>query len=106
MCDVCSGSSAAPGVEAEGVSQRQADITILAQKFLSCVVRTGEHFGATYISHVLLGLEDEKIHNNGHQNLSTFGIGKELPRKQWLDIGRQLVQMGLLAKDAEFGGLS
>ena len=106
MCDICAGSSVAPGTEAEGASQRQADITILAQKFLSCVVRTGEHFGATYISHVLLGLEDEKIHNNGHQNLSTFGIGKELPRKQWLDIGRQLVQMGLLAKSEEFGGLS
>jgi ATP-dependent DNA helicase RecQ len=106
MCDVCSGSSMAPGAEAEGSPQRQADITILAQKFLSCVVRTGEHFGATYISYVLLGLEDEKIHNNGHQNLSTFGIGKELPRKQWLEIGRQLVQMGLLAKDPEFGGLS
>ncbi len=106
MCDVCSGSSVAPGVEAESATQRQADITILAQKFLSCVVRTGEHFGATYISHVLLGLEDEKIHNNGHQNLSTFGIGKELPRKQWLDIGRQLVQMGLISKDVEFGGLS
>jgi ATP-dependent DNA helicase RecQ len=106
MCDVCAGSSAAPATEAEGATQRQADITIYAQKFLSCVARTGQRFGATYISHVLLGLEDEKIHNNGHQNLSTFGIGKELPRKQWLDIGRQLVQLGLLAKDAEFGGLS
>jgi ATP-dependent DNA helicase RecQ len=106
MCDVCSGSSAVPGTQAEGVTLRQADITILAQKFLSCVVRTGQHFGATYISHILLGLEDEKIHNNGHQNLSTFGIGKELPRKQWLEIGRQLVEMGLLAKDPQFGGLS
>ncbi len=106
MCDVCAGSSEAPITEAEGAMQRQADITVLAQKFLSCVVRTGQHFGATYISHILLGLEDEKIHNNGHQNLSTFGIGKELPRKQWLEIGRQLVQMGLLAKDPKFGGLS
>ena len=106
MCDVCVGSSLAAGAELVGVTQRQADITILAQKFLSCVVRTGQHFGATYISHILLGLEDEKIHNNGHQNLTTFGIGKELPRKQWLEIARQLVQLGLLAKNEEFGSLS
>jgi ATP-dependent DNA helicase RecQ len=105
MCDVCAGSSLASNAEAESATQRQADITILAQKFLSCVVRTGQRYGATYISHVLLGLEDEKIHNNGHQNLSTFGIGKELSRKQWLNMARQLVQLGLLAKDAEFASL-
>jgi ATP-dependent DNA helicase RecQ len=103
MCDVCAGSSIPA---AEGVSGVQADITIPAQKFLSCVARTGERYGATYISHILLGLEDEKIHNNGHQNLSTFGIGKELSRKQWLELARQLVQLGLLAKDEAFGGLS
>ena len=32
----------------------------------------------------------------GHQNLSTYGIGKELTRKQWLHIAQQLVQKGLL----------
>jgi ATP-dependent DNA helicase RecQ len=100
MCDVCAGEST------QGAWGVQADITVPAQKFLSCVVRTGQRFGATYIAHILLGLEDEKVHNNGHQNLSTFGIGKELSRKQWQDIARQLLHLGLLAKDAEFGGLS
>jgi len=103
MCDVCSGSTAPA---AAGVTEAQADITILAQKFLSCVARTGEHFGATYIAHVLLGLEDEKIHYNGHQSLSTFGVGKELSRKQWLNIAQQLLRLGLLAKDEAFGGLN
>lgn len=100
MCDVCAGEST------QGTWGVQADITLPAQKFLSCVVRTGQRFGATYIAHVLLGLEDEKVHNNGHQNLSTFGVGKELSRKQWQDIARQLLHLGLLVKDAEFGGLS
>jgi ATP-dependent DNA helicase RecQ len=97
MCDVCAGVSA---------TQVQADITIPAQKFLSCVIRTGQRFGATYITHVLLGLEDEKVHNNGHQNLSTFGAGKDLSRKQWLDLARQLLHLGLLAKNEAFGSLS
>ena len=42
------------------------------------------------------GLENEKVLKYHHQELSTFGIGKELTRKQWLHIAHQLVQKGLL----------
>lgn len=72
------------------------DITILAQKFLSCVSRTGERFAATHITHVLLGIDNEKVLKYHHQELSTFGIGKDLTRKQWLHIAHQLIQKGLL----------
>ncbi len=72
------------------------DITIPAQKFLSCVKRTGERFAATHIVHMLLGVENEKVLKYGHQNLSTYGIGKDLTRKQWLHLADQLVQQGLL----------
>jgi ATP-dependent DNA helicase RecQ len=75
---------------------QQVDITIPAQKFLSCVARTGQRFAATHITHVLTGAEDEKILRYNHQTLSTYGIGKELTRKQWLHMARQLVEMGLL----------
>jgi ATP-dependent DNA helicase RecQ len=78
------------------------DITILAQKFLSCVRRTGERFSATHVTHVLLGMEDEKVLKYHHQELSTFGIGKELTRKQWLHIAQQLVQKGLLDQSSDF----
>lgn len=40
------------------------------------------------------------------QAVSTFGIGTELSRKQWLQVGRRLVQKGLLVQDEQFGGLS
>jgi ATP-dependent DNA helicase RecQ len=100
MCDICAGPSAT------SAAQGQADITIVAQKLLSCVLRTGQRFGAAYIAQVLLGLEDEKVHKNGHQNLSIFGVGKELSRKQWLDLARQLLRLGLLAKNETFGSLS
>ncbi|MHC1782476.1 MAG: DNA helicase RecQ [Anaerolineaceae bacterium] len=77
------------------------DITIPAQKFLSCVKRTGERFAATYITHVLLGMDDAKVLKYRHQELSTFGIGKEFTRKQWLHIAQQLIQMELLAQSKD-----
>ena len=94
MCDNC----------LEG-AKTQVDITILAQKFLSCVLRTGERFGAGHVADVLLGSTNEKVLRNRHQNLSTYGIGKELTRKQWMQLARQLVQKGLLVETGEFAVL-
>lgn len=94
MCDVC-----------RKGEQNPVDLTIPAQKFLSCVKRTGEIFGATHIVDVLLGSENQKVLKFGHQKLSTYGIGKDLSRKQWLHISRQLVQRGLLAQEDQYGGL-
>jgi ATP-dependent DNA helicase RecQ len=85
--------------------QSQVDITLPVQKFLSCVVRTGEMFGATHIADVLLGSQNQKVLKFGHQTLSTYGIGQELTRKQWFQIGRQLVQKGLLIEDPRYRSL-
>jgi ATP-dependent DNA helicase RecQ len=82
------------------------DITIPAQKFLSCVVRTGERFGAGHVADVLLGSKNEKVLRFGHDTLSTYGIGKELSQKQWLHLARQLAQMGFLNQDEEYRTLS
>ncbi len=82
------------------------DITIPAQKFLSCVKRTGERFGASHVTDVLLGSKKEKIIQFEHDKLSTYGIGKELNQKQWMHLARQLVQMGYLNQDGEFRTLS
>lgn len=95
MCDNCLGGEKA-----------RVDITIPAQKFLSCVKRSGERFGAAHVADILLGVENQKVQKFGHQSLSTFGIGQELARTQWLSLGRQLVQKGLLAQDERFGSLS
>lgn len=75
------------------------DITIPAQKFLSCARRSGEMFGAGHIVDILLGSESIKIKKFGHQNLSTYGIGQELTRQQWLHIGQQLLQKGYLERN-------
>ncbi|RPI23764.1 MAG: RecQ family ATP-dependent DNA helicase, partial [Chloroflexota bacterium] len=83
----------------------RVDITIPVQKFLSCVKRTGERFGAGHVSDVLMGSENQKVLKFGHQSLSTFGIGKDLSKKQWMHISRQLIQKGYLSQDDQYGSL-
>lgn len=85
--------------------QEQIEITIPAQKFLSCVARTGQLFGANHIIDVLRGSHAEKILKHGHGNLSTYGIGKELSKAQWLHLARQFLQKGLLEQDFDYGSL-
>ena len=83
-----------------------ADITILAQKFMSCVLRTGQRFGAGYVTEVLRGSQGERVLANQHDQLSTFGIGADLSAKQWQSISRQLIQMGYLSQEGEYRILS
>ena len=81
------------------------DITVEAQKFLSCVYRTGQRFGAGHIVDVLRGSQSQKVLRAGHQGLSTYGIGQEHDATQWRHIGRQLLQHSLLSQDPNYGGL-
>jgi ATP-dependent DNA helicase RecQ len=73
-----------------------ADLTVPAQKLLSAVVRTGQRFGAAHVVDVLLGGSTEKIRQFGHQELSVYGIGRELDRGQWRTLVRQLSGLGYL----------
>lgn len=72
------------------------DWTIPAQKFLSCVARVRERFGTQYIIDVLRGSKNEKILRNGHQELSTYGIGKDRTAEQWQLLARSLRHEGLV----------
>ena len=77
-----------------------------AQKFLSAVYRTEQRFGAAHLVDVLLGKETDKVLQHGHDQLSVFGIGKELPANTWRSVARQLVVGGYLRADAaRFGAL-
>lgn len=81
------------------------DATEFARKAMSCVFRTGQCYGAAYIADVLMGSSEMRILQNGHDQLSTYGIGSDVPRRHWLLLMRQLVVAGYLEVDAEFGGL-
>lgn len=86
-------------------NKQQYDLSLAAQKFLSCVYRTGQIFGAGHVIDVLRGSSAEKVLQNQHNLLSTYGIGKEYTKKQWMALSRQLLQKGILKQDDKFGGL-
>ncbi len=83
------------------------DGTIVAQKFLSCVyrVRQASRFsvGLNHIIEVLTGADTDKIRRWGHDQLTTYGIGRDLGRPAWGAVGRELMRLGYLAlSDGEF----
>jgi ATP-dependent DNA helicase RecQ len=83
------------------------DATVVAQKALSCVFRTGQRFGAVHLIDVLLGKTTERVTQFNHHILSVFGIGAELNQNEWRGVYRQLVAMGFLSADmGGYGGLS
>jgi ATP-dependent DNA helicase RecQ len=77
------------------------DGTVHAQKLLSCVYRIYEKqgfgFGLNHVVDVLAGAETEAIRQRGHNELSTYGVGKDVKRTAWLAIGRELLRLGLIA---------
>jgi ATP-dependent DNA helicase RecQ len=81
------------------------DLTIPAQKFLSCVKRTRELFGASYIIDVLRGSRAQKVLQNRHDQISTYGIGKEYSKTQWQQLADEFIHQGLLRRDQTFGSL-
>ena len=82
------------------------DGTEAARKALSCVYRTGQYYGVSYIVDVLLGKDNERIKGAGHHKLTTYGLGKEFDARQWKAVFRQLVAQGFLSVDvAGFGAL-
>lgn len=78
------------------------DGTVLAQKFLSCVyrVKQANRFGAgvNHLVEILTGADTEKIRRQGHDQLSTYGIGRELARPQWAAVARELMRLGYVAQ--------
>ena len=77
------------------------DVTIAAQKFFSCVKRTGEKFGAHHIIDILRGSKNQKVLDFNHDKLSTYNIGNEFTKKQWINLSYQFQQKKLLELDSE-----
>ncbi len=81
------------------------DATEAARMALSCVFRTGQRFGVNYVVDVLMGISKERIVQNRHDELSTFGIG-DLDANQWRSLFRQLIALGYLYADIDnYGAL-
>lgn len=77
------------------------DWTIEAMKFLSCVARSKERFGMLHIIDILRGGKNQKIVVNKHDQLSTYGIGKDKTVDEWRMLGRSLLHQGLLEQTSD-----
>ena len=85
-CDVC-------------LAQRQAvDVTLVARKLLSAVIRTGERFGIAHVCDVLLGRKIKRVRELEHDKLTVFGIVDDYDRDGLRRVADGLVEHGLLAK--------
>lgn len=81
------------------------DATTQAQKLLSCVFRIKQKSnfstGLNHVVEVLAGANTEKIRKWYHDQLSTYGIGKDTPREEWAALGRQLIRLGYIDASAD-----
>jgi ATP-dependent DNA helicase RecQ len=72
------------------------DPVMLARKILSCVARVGQRFGAAHVTNVLRGSESDQISNRRHDQLSTYGLLKEMSVPEVRGYIEQLSGNGLL----------
>lgn len=93
MCDNCI--SADADVE---------DFTIQAQKFMSCMIKSGEGFGAGHVIDILRGSKAKKVLEHEHEKLSTYNIGNEWSKDQWTQLSRLLLRQNYISK-GEHGAL-
>lgn len=83
------------------------EATVPAQKILSTIYRTGQTFGSNYLIDVLRGSQNERILENRHDQLSVYGIGRDLSRSEWDALLRQLLFLGYIyIKDYDYKNLA
>jgi ATP-dependent DNA helicase RecQ len=72
------------------------DVTVDAQKLLSCVARTQERYGIKLVTDVLRGSKTARLKELGFDSLSTFGIMSERTVEEIRRLADFLVQGGYL----------
>jgi ATP-dependent DNA helicase RecQ len=86
------------------------DGLVPSQKLLSTIVRLqrerGQAFGAGHLIDILRGSSTERIRQQGHGSLSTYGLGADLSEQDWRSVIRQLLARGILVAQGEYGTLA
>lgn len=86
------------------------DGLIPAQKLLSTIVRLqrerGQAFGAGHLIDILRGSSTDRIRQQGHDAISTYGLGADLSEQDWRSVIRQLLARGILVARGEYGTLA
>ncbi|MGA8572849.1 MAG: DNA helicase RecQ [Desulfobaccales bacterium] len=89
-CDIC----LSPHEEDEA----EAEATLISQKIMSAIIRTGQQFGISHIIDVLSGARNKKIIEHNHLKLSVYGIGKDFSKEDLRHIIGQLISRKLIVK--------
>lgn len=71
------------------------DGTVLAQKAMSAVLRTDSNIGVNMLVDILRGAARAEIRQLGYDRIKTFGVGHDLPRRDWQNYVTQMIQLGL-----------
>ena len=85
------------------------DGLVPAQKLLSTIIRLqrerGQAFGAGHLVDILRGASTERIRQQKHDTLSTYGLGADLSDQDWRSVIRQLLAGGVIAAQGDYGVL-
>ncbi|GGE36922.1 ATP-dependent DNA helicase RecQ [Primorskyibacter flagellatus] len=80
------------------------DGTEAVRKALSAVLRTEEWFGAGHLIDILTGNATDKVQARGHDQLPTFGVGRDLTRNEWQAVFRQMMGHDLIRPNPDRHG--
>jgi ATP-dependent DNA helicase RecQ len=99
-----------PQCEACDICLGQLDLVenslVTGQKILSCILRLEQRFGAGYTASILTGSREARILENGHDQLTTYGLLSHQHKRTVHDWIEQLTGQGYIEKTGEYNTLT